>query len=389
MVFTLIIRLCSIAAFASAIWLTGDYPLSPALLAGALLLYAITIFLRFPLWLTVLSALIPVLDLTPWTGRMVVSEFDAFVMITISVSWWHWATARQELRVNSLGLILFGLLAGSTLLSAVIGWRSLSEGVGTSALVYFLPENAFRVGKSVLYAVLLIPGICLVFQQSDVAWRRLTFGAQLALVGVGISALWEKGILAEAISGNGIESLARALLNFSGSYRLTGLFSGMHTGGEALDGFLVLCLPLGLYGITKSRSLVERAFGMAALMLGLNTLLGTYTRATYLAFGIGGCVMLIATAFNFRDQIHKHLGAVITLGLTTVAVSIALFVVRKFAGLQAMYGCIVLVFAARLEHGRSRYYIYSLGVIVTLLAGHEVFDDALESKFSNWDIVDA
>ncbi len=61
------------------------YPLG-ALWLGAGLLLAAALQWRWPrAWLVLVPAALPVLDLSPWTGRFFVDEFDALLAVTVLV----------------------------------------------------------------------------------------------------------------------------------------------------------------------------------------------------------------------------------------------------------------------------------------------------------------
>ena len=69
--------------FALAAAIAVNYPLVPWVLGIALPLYGLALW-RWPsLWLAVIPAMLPAVDLTPWTGWTLVGEPDLFVLVTI------------------------------------------------------------------------------------------------------------------------------------------------------------------------------------------------------------------------------------------------------------------------------------------------------------------
>ena len=70
---------------ASTAAVVATYPVAPWALGIALMAYAAAL-LRWPgLWLAVVPAVLPALDLTPWTGWTRVGEPDLFVLVTIAI----------------------------------------------------------------------------------------------------------------------------------------------------------------------------------------------------------------------------------------------------------------------------------------------------------------
>ncbi len=70
----------SVACLALAGWLAWHHPLAPVLAAMLLLLWSAASFLWPAAWLFVVPALLPVIDLTQWTGLLTIEEFDILVL---------------------------------------------------------------------------------------------------------------------------------------------------------------------------------------------------------------------------------------------------------------------------------------------------------------------
>jgi hypothetical protein len=51
----------------------------------ALLLYVLALWRWPPLWLAVIPAVLPAVDLTPWTGWTRIGEPDLFILVTIGI----------------------------------------------------------------------------------------------------------------------------------------------------------------------------------------------------------------------------------------------------------------------------------------------------------------
>ena len=66
----------------AGLWL---YPLPPWPLALGLAVYGALLWRWTGLWLVAIPALLPVYDLAPWSGWLVVGETDFFLLVTIAV----------------------------------------------------------------------------------------------------------------------------------------------------------------------------------------------------------------------------------------------------------------------------------------------------------------
>ena len=77
----------TVAAAALGLVVIGvlGYPLVPALLAAALLLYGVALWRHPQVWLVVLPAALPSFDLAPWTGWTAIEEPDFVALVTIAV----------------------------------------------------------------------------------------------------------------------------------------------------------------------------------------------------------------------------------------------------------------------------------------------------------------
>ena len=91
-------------------------------------------------------------------------------------------------------------------------------------------------------------------------------------------------------------SIASSLLNFSIQYRVTGIFSDMHTGGEVLDGVLVLLLPLSMAVMLRSRRIVSTLIGLGAVLAVGYVIAVGITRATWAAAAFAVFATVIAEA---------------------------------------------------------------------------------------------
>ena len=286
------------------------------------------------------------LDLTPWTGRLVITELDLVVSVTVALTWWTCFERGQPSVFPRSKQVHHVLLALSTLFSAMVAAHSLMPSLGETDLAYFLPVNAFRGTKGFLLALLLVPCFSWVLRKEpEVSPALFARGMQIGVLGLGVTALWERGLFT-AISSGSVRSSLQSLLDFGGTYRITGMFSGMHTGGEAIDGYLVIALPFTLYTMVKARSYLGRFSALMVVGLGVYTLAVTYTRATYVAFAVSAVCMGLLSAYVIRDGISRSWPGPIRLIRGLAVATVILFLVRVWGGYQALFGCVVLVSVA-------------------------------------------
>ncbi|WP_439535572.1 hypothetical protein [Methyloversatilis sp.] len=156
-------------------------------------------------------------------------------------------------------------------------WPELSPGFW---LGYDTPANALRLIKAFPLAILYC--ICL-FIESGTSGRRavhsVLYGLFAGLILASMAALSER----LAFPG---------LSNFSADYRTTAPFWEAHVGGAALDGWLVLTLPVLVWRLQREdRPRVAALLLMAAALVAY-IVFTTFTRTTYVAALAGVAVSL-------------------------------------------------------------------------------------------------
>ncbi|HNN35870.1 MAG TPA: hypothetical protein PKI23_02640 [Pseudomonadales bacterium] len=264
-------------------WFVYRFPLlrpELALFYGSYLL----LLHRYPrAWLLVVPALLPLLCLAPWSGRLFFDEFDALVLTTLAgillvgqrapvrVGW----PPLRVLLLLSLFLLLFifGVLRGL--------WPPPSLDHNSTAN-YYSPLNSLRSGKGFLWALLL--AWLWRWQSGFDRASRLLFlrGTTLGGMGVLLVVLWERGVLENLFFYQNHWALLGSLLDFHTTSRATALFFDMHVGGAAIDGYLLCALPLvAIHILHESRALPRAVAAMAFFGL-LYVALVTFSRGLYL-----------------------------------------------------------------------------------------------------------
>ena len=419
----------SVSAFAATCclvlggWLALNHPIAPLFCMVALMLWSAAVFLRPGLWLFLIPALLPVIDLAPRTGWLIVEEFDLLVLgaaagAYAAIAW------RGSARGTGMLIAKDGRLSAAwvTLIWLVGIWTvfALFRGMHGTALTemdwfdgYYSGANGLRVAKSYLLTLLMLPPLLVETRRSDARTTdMLGAGLVAGLVIASLAIIWER----LAFPG---------LLNFSSDYRTTALFWEMHVGGAALDGFLALTAPFAVREVLVARSGVRRTLAVLCLLLEAYACLTTFSRGVYLAVPISigllgflllargsaraypsaalailkGCaligVMCVLSHFAFRAGGYRSLLAVLgvfalTLPFGTIARGIparpwvagttlgllagmagsamAMFLLKGiyFNFALAFVGCSLFLFLAQQAH-QMRLMIASLGAYIWLI----------------------
>lgn len=345
----LAIRLLGAAVLAGAVLLALDYPVAPWALAVAMAALAAAQF-RWPLaWLFVLPALLPVLDLAPWSGRIYLEDFDLLLLAAAGATMLsgHYRLGFPGRGTRALAVVLLALTVTHAIGLAIAFWPPPALDAN-SFISYLSPYNGLRHAKPFLLALLLLPALAHALRAAPgQAPRAFAWGCALGLALLGLVAMWERGVFYALASGAHPRALLAALLDYTGSYRITGLFHDMHTGGEAIDGYLALTWPAALWLLFSAHGRQFAALAAGALALGLYALTVTFSRVDYFALLVGLVAMAMAAA-AMRSARRTH-AALIPEALL-LSTPVALLVLAGVLALAIRMGG-VLVFLLTLMAG--------------------------------------
>jgi VanZ family protein len=290
-------------------WTIAVYPLGAYWLAGGTLIYLV-LLLRWPqAWLVVLPAMLPVLDLTPWSGRFFFDEFDYLLLATIAIAGWRMPITKSSYRLSANGFLILTLLMASTVIALLIGIYPFPALGINSFNNYYSPYNALRVAKGLLSALLLLPLLKMELERhAGNVYRLVTLGMTVGVWAASVSVLWER----LAFPG---------LLNFQNGYRVTGMFSGMHTGGAYIEGYFATALPFVAWWTLTHQRTLARLFGALVFVLGCYALMVTYARGGYFALASGMIVLMIGLGIRNRAPYKSsHLAGGLILLLLLIGV---------------------------------------------------------------------
>ncbi len=300
-----------VAVSAIVLWLSG-FPLQPVLLAFVLTAFAAVIWIRPLLLVVLVPACLPVFDLAPWSGHFYIDEFDALLLLGLTIAYGRTPPVKAGSRDGLLKACL-GLLALSVVISALIPlvpW----PGADINAMVsYFSPFNGLRIGKGLLWGVLFC----------GVMYRLARHGQPVAL-------FFARGMVLGLVATLAIVLSERSIFGGLGSlasdYRITGPFSSMHNGGAYIECFFTLAVPFVIFLQDASKARGAKLFGAGLLLLTTYALMLTYSRNGYLAFAVATFLGFATTALGAQGR-HKLYrgGAILLLACAMAAVAIPVF----------------------------------------------------------------
>ncbi len=291
---SIITRLLALAFGVGFVYAACFYPMEKTWLAPILIGYIALMCWRPQLWLFALPALLPVLDLAPWTGWFFLEEIDLLLMITAAFAYWRLAGSAPPAGLPPCAVLCIVGISLAYLAGLYKGLLPLPALDANAFSTYLSPYNSLRVGKSWFWALLLLPVLARdAGPQLKNIDRYFIPGMLLGLALVSGADLWERWVFP-------------GLLNFSSDYRTTAPFSGMNTGGAALDGYLALSFPFVSAWLLTRQTHLRSVAAIALLALGAYAGLTTFSRGLYAGYAGGaliGAVFLLARAFK-NDTIN-------------------------------------------------------------------------------------
>lgn len=296
----------SLSSLGAGLFLACAHPVAPLLVTIVFLGVFLLFLWQSQLGLFSLPVFLPLLNFAPWTGWLIVDEFDLLVLAVVAAGYLR---VRRDGATRLYGSAFF-LFTTVALLVA----RSASD-PGVHNLNWFAdytsPLNSLRVGKSLLWVALLIPLLVQTGKNSSANKAIAGFFAACLLgsCGVVLAVFWERAFYP-------------GLLNTSTPYRTVALFWEMHQGGAALDAYLVLIAPLLVWAWRTTASLPGRLFLGAFILAFVYACLTTFSRGVFGA--IAGSMFFLAALLVWRRVKSREATRVFSLTGILIAFLVAL-----------------------------------------------------------------
>ncbi|WP_295880063.1 VanZ family protein [uncultured Thiohalocapsa sp.] len=303
------------------------YPLWQVWLALALIAFGALLW-RWPwLWLAVVPAALPVLDLTPFSGRVLLNAFDLFVLVGLAVAGFRLSGIKPARLPNAwlaLGLLLLWV---SWLVSMGIGLAPAAGG-GVQSASSHPPLAPWHEGKGLLWALLAVPLLRRLRRLlgSTVAARLVLPGAVVGLALVCANVLYERLVHVGAF-------------DLTDVFRVTGPFASMHDGGAYIEAYLAFVFPMLLVWMLLARQRWQQVVGALLVPVTAYAMLVTFSRAGYGAFAVGAAVVMLGVLLGRarlpRVQWLVLLGLLALVGIAAVPVLTTGFAGERLAQVRA------------------------------------------------------
>ena len=278
----LVRRVLAVGLLAAALYAGHTFPVASGWLVVGLAAYALLLARAPSAWLVVVPALIPALDLTPWSGRLYVNELDFFLLVTVASALWHPQAWFRPLGLSRASILVLALVVVWQTLTTLRGFLPIQPLDANALAGYYSHWNSLRLARGFLWALLLLPLLGQARARGEAAERWLSAGMLAGLAAAVLTVLWERAVFT-------------GLLDFDQEYRVTGMFSGMHTGGAPVDAYLVTTIAFAASAFLLWKQTLVRAAGLVLFAGGIYALLVTFTRTNYLALAAMGATLVGGT----------------------------------------------------------------------------------------------
>ena len=258
--------LIGVGILASAFYVAWWYPTAPLYICAGLLLYLLLLLKYPPVWLIVIPAAIPLLELGFWSGKVYFSEFDLLLLVTIGG-----VLCRRRISLEGMPrslLLIAAVLFLYTLFVTLNGLFPFDAG-GLGLFNDQLSSlNGLRQSKGFFAALILLPLLWSEGRNGTNIAHVFCIGMIVGSICAGATIVWERAIFTE-------------LWNFTDAYRVSGMFFGTLTGGAAVDAYLMLSAPFLGVLILYRPGYIKFMVACAVAVLAAYCVYVTYSRANY------------------------------------------------------------------------------------------------------------
>ncbi len=313
----------------------SSFPVFQTPLVIGAIIYIGLLLWRPELWLLLIPILLPLLYLASWSGRVFLTEFDAIVLLTLAAMLWsgRYTLSFKSIRIGSRLLLIAYLLV--YLAALLKGLLPLTTFDANSTANYYSNLNSLRVARGLLWVLLLYPAWVAQHRlDAHKAQNLLVTGLSLGAFMVFLLVLWERGVFYTLIFWTNKYAPIQALLNFSTDYRVTAMFAEMHTGGTAIDGYLLLVFPFTAMAFLTARSHLAIGFFTLVFFGLLYACMTTFSRGVYL--GIGVALLATALLILWEHRYKLSISHILTLTVAFPLLITAGFIAFRSGGTIAL-----------------------------------------------------
>ncbi|MCW8832334.1 MAG: hypothetical protein OQK03_03350, partial [Colwellia sp.] len=293
-------------------------------------------------WLVFLPVCLVAFDFSTFSGRFIFNELDLIMLMLIGT-----ALITHQFR-HKISLTLFSFLPFALITITLVSinfidlWGAINEPLTQNP--YYSTLYSFKVGKGLIYGLVLALLFYNQYKENSTALiKSLIVGGWLGSLIMFIVVLWERHTLVPLFAMQPWWAIASSLLDFTSAYRVTGLFSDMHTGGEAIDGIYLLLVPLNFFGFYWFERNNLRFISLIALFMVCYCIMVGFTRATYFSMAIS----LFSFAVLFQLLINQDKKASLRnmlIYVTLLASSYMIFANAGYVGVVCFCAIICLGF---------------------------------------------
>ncbi|HEY0424885.1 MAG TPA: hypothetical protein VGC82_16325 [Rhodopila sp.] len=264
------------------------------------------------------------------------NESDFFIATTITVLLIRQRPSAGDLRVNGASRLVLLAFVTCWLVAATVGMAS-NLGAAYSSNEFLRPDNALRLAKGLLGALVLLPFL---------RQRQRSHGDAVTLLGWGLAA--GLGVVTLVVLAE--RALFAGILDFAGDYRVAGPFSSMRVGGGHIGAYAALALPFAVC-LSRLRPLwLGTGLAMLAFSLGFYTIVITFARTAYAAC----LVATIATGLGCLFVANRRRIGSLIAGVAPVALIVAtLAVAAAFTGMHERFAATATDFVTRQQNWQA------------------------------------
>ncbi len=370
-------------------WYLNDFPTARGLLGVGLILYFI-VLQRYPnCWLIVVPAILPLLYLAPYSGRLFFDEFDLLIMVTIAGYLWprkrEKKTPATRINIGQILLFIYFIVYSIALLRGLLPLLGINDNSFSS---YYSNLNSLRIGKGFFWALCLLPMWRYSEKEIPQQLRQwFTTGVAIGGLCVFLAVLWEKGVIHAIFYAQNRYQLIETLLNFHTEYRATGLFAEMHTGDAATDGYLIWVLPFMGYYLFLQKTKAQAGLAAIGLLGIIYSILVTFSRGLYLGMGVVALLWPMMSVVSHKQKLDKFaVGISFLFGAVLLLFSYVLF---KYGGLYSLIGAGALLLSSLvmldLTQKYSRFLVFSVWGLIVLASLYCLLHGMQSSKWNQND----